>query len=141
MANLIPDFDDLHALRANGEDLVGKLMNNFWQDRQIATDIKEYPDRYEVKADLPGIQKEDITLHYGDDVLSIVATQQKSNEEKDDNGRYLRRERSSSSYQRSFTMRDIDEEKIKATFDNGVLHLILPKKTLAEQPGKTIPID
>ena len=80
MANLIPDFDDLHALRANGEDLVGKLMNNFWQDRQIATDIKEYPDRYEVKADLPGIQKEDITLHYGDDVLSIAAFQKTSSE-------------------------------------------------------------
>ena len=141
MANLIPDFDDLHALRANGEDLVGKLMNNFWQDRQIATDIKEYPDRYEIKADLPGITKENITLHYGDEVLSIEALQEKQTEEKDEEGRYLRRERSTSSYQRSFTMKDIDEDQIKATFENGVLHLVLPKKTLEQQPGKTIPID
>ena len=73
--------------------------------------------------------------------MSIAAIQKTSSEEKDDEGRYLRRERSSSSYQRSFTMKDIDEEKIKATFDNGVLHLTLPKKTLAEQPGKTIPIE
>lgn len=141
MANLIPDFDDLHALRANGEDLVGKLMNNFWQDRQIATDIKEYPDRYEIEADLPGVAKENITLHYGDEVLSIEAVQKKSTEEKDDEGRYLRRERSTSSYQRSFTIKDIDEDQIKATFENGVLHLTLPKKTLEQQPGKTIPIN
>ncbi|OTE88988.1 molecular chaperone, partial [Escherichia coli] len=54
MANLIPrDF-------AGGEELLGKLMNSFWQERQMNTDIKEYEDKYLVQADLPGIKKENI---------------------------------------------------------------------------------
>lgn len=142
MANLIPrDFDDLNALRSNSEELMGKLMNNFWQDRQISTDIKEYDDRYEVAADLPGVEKENITVHYADDQLSIAAFQKKELEDSEENGRYLRRERSTASFQRTFTIRNIDEEKITATFKNGVLHLTLPKKTLADQPGKTITIE
>ncbi|EQC78908.1 hypothetical protein HSIEG1_2629 [Enterococcus sp. HSIEG1] len=51
MANLIPR--DLPG----GEELLGKLMNSFWQERQMNTDIKEYEDHYVVKADLPGIKK------------------------------------------------------------------------------------
>ncbi len=142
MANLIPrDFDDLNALRSNSEELMGKLMNNFWQDRQISTDIKEYDDRYEVAADLPGVEKENITVHYADDQLSIAATQKKESNDTDENGRYLRRERSTSSFQRTFTIRNIAEDKITAKFENGVLKLTLPKKALADQPGKTISID
>ncbi|MEG3032374.1 MAG: Hsp20 family protein, partial [Enterococcus sp.] len=50
------------------------------------------------------------------------------------------RERTSSTYERSFAMKDIDEENIKATFENGVLTLELPKKIVKEIHGKDIPI-
>lgn len=138
MANLIPrDLKDL----GNAEDLFGKLMNNFWQERQISTDIKEYDDHYIVKADLPGVEKTDIKVSYVNDILSITATQSSEKEEKDDAGRYLRRERSSSSYQRSFTMQGIDDENIKAKFDNGVLNLNLPKAGYKDAPGNNIAIE
>ncbi len=134
MADLFPrSFSD-------GEEMIGRLMNNFWQDRSLATDIKEFDSYYEVKADLPGINKEDIKVTYANDTLTIRAKHTANNEEKDDDGHYLRRERTSSTYGRSFAMKDIDEENIKATFENGVLTLELPKKIVKEIHGKDIPI-
>lgn len=134
MADLFPrSFSD-------GEEMIGRLMNNFWQDRSLATDIKEFDSYYEVKADLPGINKEDIKVTYANNTLTIRAKHTANNEEKDDDGHYLRRERTSSTYERSFAMKDIDEENIKATFENGVLTLELPKKIVKEIHGKDIPI-
>ena len=125
---------------SDGEEMIGRLMNNFWEDRSLATDIKEFDSYYEVKADLPGINKEDIKVTYANDTLTIRAKHTANNEEKDDDGHYLRRERTSSTYERSFAMKDIDEENIKATFENGVLTLELPKKIVKEIHGKDIPI-
>lgn len=134
MADLFPrSFSD-------GEEMIGRLMNNFWQDRSLATDIKEFDSYYEVKADLPGIKKEDIKVTYANDTLRIRAKHTANSEEKDDDGHYLRRERTSSTYERSFAMKDIDEENIKASFENGVLTLELPKKVVKEIHGKDIPI-
>ena len=66
MADLFPrSFSD-------GEEMIGRLMNNFWQDRSLATDIKEFDSYYEVKADLPGIKKEDIKVTYANDTLSLI---------------------------------------------------------------------
>ncbi|OTN77981.1 hypothetical protein A5886_003082 [Enterococcus sp. 8G7_MSG3316] len=135
MANLIPkDF-------TGGEELLGKLMNSFWQERQMNTDIKEYEDQYLVKADLPGIKKENIRVSYVNNTLTISATQTDELEEKDDLGHYLRKERSSSAYQRTFTITDIDDASIKAKFEDGVLTLTLPKASYKDAPAKNIPID
>ncbi|WP_430610489.1 Hsp20/alpha crystallin family protein [Enterococcus sp. DIV0876] len=135
MANLIPkDF-------TGGEELLGKLMNSFWQERQMNTDIKEFEDRYLVKADLPGIKKENIRVSYVNNTLTISATQTDDLEEKDDLGHYLRKERSSSAYQRTFTITDIDEASIKAKFEDGVLTLTLPKASYKDAPAKNIPIE
>lgn len=135
MANLIPkDF-------TGGEELLGKLMNSFWQERQMNTDIKEYEDQYLVKADLPGIKKENIRVSYVNNTLTISATQTDEVEEKDNLGHYLRKERSSSAYQRTFTITDIDEASIKAKFEDGVLTLTLPKASYKDAPAKNIPIE
>ena len=135
MANLIPR--DL----AGGEELLGKLMNSFWQERQMNTDIKEYEDKYLVQADLPGIKKENIRVSYVNNTLTISAAQTETTETEDDFGRYLRKERSSSAYQRTFTITDIDEESIKAVFEDGVLTLTLPKASYKDAPAKNIPIE
>lgn len=95
MADLFPrSFSD-------GEEMIGRLMNNFWQDRSLATDIKEFDSYYEVKADLPGIKKEDIKVTYANDTLTIRAKHTANSEEKDDDGHYLRRERTSSTDRKS----------------------------------------
>ncbi len=130
MANLIPrDF-------AGGEELLGKLMNSFWQERQMNTDIKEYEDKYLVQADLPGIKKENIRVSYVNNTLTISAAQTETTETEEDFGHYLRKERSSSAYQRTFTITDIDDESIKAVFEDGVLTLTLPKPATKMHPQK-----
>lgn len=126
-------------LQGNSEELSGRIMNNFWQDRQIATDIKEYPDYYEVLADLPGVIKENILVQYGEEQLTISATQEPSENTAED-GRYLRRERSTASFQRIFTIKNIAEDQITAKYENGVLRLVLPKKNPTIPIGKTIPV-
>lgn len=140
MADLFPR--DPRDLAANGEEMLGRLMNNFWGERaSINTDIKEYDDHYEVKADLPGINKDSIKVTYANDTLTISAKQSSESSFQNDNGRFLRKERSSSSFERSFTIRNVDEENIKATFDNGVLSLTLGKRIPKELHGKDIPIE
>lgn len=134
MANLVPKD-------AGGEELFGRLINNFWQDSQLNVDIKELDDRYEVKADLPGFKKEEIHVEYDRDVLLISAKHEKNDETKDENGRYLRRERSTSSYQRQFTIKNVNEDKIKASFNDGVLQLDLPKTKPGKETRKKIEIN
>ncbi|MDT2597597.1 Hsp20/alpha crystallin family protein [Enterococcus dongliensis] len=133
--NLLPKNEWL-----DGEDLVGKLMNTFWDDRKMSVDIRDLDDYYEVKADLPGFEKEEISVHYSNDLLSIDAEHTAENEVKDD-GRFVRRERSSSAYRRQFVVKNIIEEKISAKFKNGVLTLQLPKADDEEKKNKAITID
>lgn len=127
-------------LQGASEELSGRTMNHFWQDRQIATDIKEYPDRYEILADLPGVTKENILVHYDAERLTISATQNFTENDTDD-GHYLRRERATASFQRSFAIKNIVAEEITAKYENGVLRLSLPKQSPNLIVGKIIPVE
>lgn len=80
-------------------------------------------------ADLPGFDREDIHLELQGDVLTITAQHNDEKEDKDEEGKYLCRERSTSSFTRSFDVSGIDTEKITAAYDKGVLTLSLPKQT------------
>ena len=88
------------------------------------TDIREDGDHYVLDADLP-----DIHLELQGDVLTITAQHNDEKEDKDEEGKYLCRERSTSSFTRSFDVSGIDTEKITAAYDKGVLTLSLPKQT------------
>ncbi|WP_277631287.1 Hsp20/alpha crystallin family protein [Atopococcus tabaci] len=92
------------------------------------TDIRETDNEYILEADLPGMAKENIHLEYHDNVLSIAAQQEEGKDETDEEGNYLRRERTSRSFRRQFLLRDVDEHNIAASFENGVLTVHLPKK-------------
>ena len=93
------------------------------------TDIREEGDHYVLDADLPGFDREDIHLELQGDVLTITAQHNNEKEDKDEEGKYLCRERSTSSFTRSFDVSGIDTEKITAAYDKGVLTLTLPKQT------------
>ena len=94
----------------------------------MKTDVIEKDNCYQLEAELPGVNKEDINIDLKNDVLTISASHSENNDEKDNNGKYIRRERRSSSYQRSFRVEGLKPEDIIAQYRNGVLTVTLPKK-------------
>ena len=101
------------------------------------TDIRDKGDSYVLEAELPGFKKEDIALDLKEGILTITAIHTESNEEKDDKGTYIRRERRYGSFQRSFDVTGIDEGGISAAYQDGVLSINLPKAKVVEpQPYK-----
>lgn len=89
-------------------------------------DIYEKDNGYCIEMDLPGLNKENIDLDFDKGYLTITATKEENNDSESKN--FIRRERSFGKYQRQFYMGDIDEESIKAEFNNGILKVIVPKK-------------
>ena len=105
---------------------------------KFKVDVKDKGSEYELTAELPGVNKEDIALNYNNGYLTISAQKNESKNEEKEN--YIRRERHSGSLSRSFYIDDIDESKIAAEFNNGVLKIDLPKSTVETQRPKQIPI-
>lgn len=96
---------------------------------RMPVDVAERDGIYELKADLPGVKKEDINVRIDGNLVQIDAQASQSKEEKSAAGTILRSERYQGSVSRTFSMaQDIDEAKVKAKFQDGVLVLELPKK-------------
>lgn len=90
-------------------------------------DIKEEADRYVVQADLPGVKPEDIEVTLQNGVLTIKGERQTEAKEEKEN--YRRIERFYGSFFRRFTLPEtVEEEKIEANYDKGVLTISIPKK-------------
>lgn len=90
-------------------------------------DIEDKGSEYVLKADLPGMTKEDVQLTYNNDVLTLSARHEESNDESDEQKNYIRKERMSSSFCRQFMVHNIQKDGIKASFKDGVLEVELPK--------------
>ena len=116
------------------------LMDDFWRDPfrdfsgfqptndLMKTDIKDKEDSYELSISLPGVKKEDIQAELKDGYLTISATSAQENDEKDENDRYIRRERYYGSATRSFYVgENVEQEDIKAKYESGILTLNVPK--------------
>jgi HSP20 family protein len=102
-----------------------------------AVDIVERENDFLVKVELPGVHKEDVKITVQDDLLTIRGEKKSEEEKKGEN--YHRVERSYGNFQRSFTLpSSIKNEKIEASFINGVLHVTLPK--LEEAKPKEIEV-
>ena len=110
----------------------------------MRTDIKETDAGFEVTIDLPGFKKDDVQAELISPYLTITAQTQSESEDKDEEGTYVRKERFSGKCSRTFYVGDdIEEDDIKAKFEDGVLKIAVPKKQ--EQPKleekKTISIE
>ena len=94
------------------------------------TDIKEHDNSYELKMDLPGFTKDEISAELENGYLTIRAAKGLDKDEKEKKtGKYIRRERYAGACQRSFYVgEDITQEDIKASFKHGILKLDIPKK-------------
>jgi len=94
----------------------------------MKTDVKETENSYELDIELPGYKKEDVKAHLKDGYLTVNASNSVNNDEKDNNGKYIRRERYVGSVSRSFYVgEDVTEQNVAAKFENGVLKLTIPK--------------
>ncbi len=121
--NLLDDFFDAVPMGFGRRQAEGLMK----------TDVKEMDHGYEITMNLPGVKKEDVKAELKDGYLTINAVSNSSRDEKDNNGRYIRRERYRGSCSRSFYVGDqVTETDIKAKFENGTLQMLIPKKE--EQP-------
>jgi HSP20 family molecular chaperone IbpA len=103
----------------------------------MKTDVKETENGYEVDIELPGYKKEDIKAHLKDGYLTISAEKQTKSEQKDEEGRYIRKERYSGSMSRQFYVgRGVTETDIHARFEDGILKLALPKQNATKVEEK-----
>ncbi|MGM9653549.1 MAG: Hsp20/alpha crystallin family protein [Eubacteriales bacterium] len=91
-------------------------------------DVKDTGKAYEIEMDMPGFKKEDIHLDVENGFLKVTAERRASSEEKDKDGGVLRSERLFGSFSRSFDLAGVQEADITASYDGGVLKLVLPKK-------------
>jgi HSP20 family protein len=96
---------------------------------RMRIDVTETPQAYAVEADLPGVNKEDIDVRVHGNLVQIDAEIKRQSQRPTNGDKLLRSERYQGSISRSFSLaQDIDESKIKAHYDKGVLSLELPKK-------------
>lgn len=132
------------------EDFLGRRLRPFWPERwwpatgmEITTpsvDLYEEKDDIVVKVELPGMEKDNIEVNLTDNRLTIKGEKKKEEEVKKEN--YYRSERSYGSFIRAVELpRDVQADKIKAVFKNGVLEVRLPKTEEAKKKETKIKID
>ena len=135
--NLMDVFDDFDRSFFRGFGNVDHALYGKHAQHMMKTDVKELEDSYEVDVDLPGFKKDEIHLELNNGYLTISTekSMEKTNENK--KGKMLRQERYSGVMQRSFFVGEhLTEEDIKASYDSGVLHVIIPKKDAPKAPEK-----
>lgn len=100
----------------------------------MRTDVKENEQGYEVDIELPGYKKEEVKAELKDGYLTVNALKEVNNDQKDEDGKYVRRERYSGNMSRSFYVgENMTQEDIHAKFENGILTLQIPKKEAKKQ--------
>jgi HSP20 family protein len=106
-----------------------------------SVNIKESNDEFEVELAAPGFVKSDFHIELNNDVLTISSEKTLENETRDDQ-QFARREFSYQSFSRSFTLPNtVDNDKIKARYENGILSVTIPKKEESKpRPAKQIAI-
>ncbi len=101
----------------------------------MKTDVRETDSSYELDIDLPGFKKEEIQVQLENGYLTISASKGLDKDQKDSQGRYIRRERYAGASSRSFYVGDgVSKEDITAKFEDGILRLSVPKKEHKEIP-------
>jgi len=121
--------------------------DDFWgfsgidQQVNVPVNLRETDQAYEMSLIAPGLRKEDFKLNVTDDLLTVSYEQKQEHNEENAQEGWLRKEYKMQSFSRSFSLDDsVDINKITASYDNGVLHLSLPKKENARRISKTIEI-
>ena len=129
------------------DDLFNDFAKGYWvrplampeeAELKMKIEVKENDKAYTVRAEIPGVRKEDIQIDVSGNQVSIRAEAKKEKEEKQGD-KVLHSERSYGMVSRSFTLpADVDAQGAKAEYKDGVLDLALPKKASAQSKRLTI---
>lgn len=124
------DFD--REMRKANKQLYGRNAKH-----EMKTDVHETEAGYEIDMDLPGFKKDQIQLELENGYLTITASKGLDKDEKTKAGKVIRQERFTGAMQRSFYVGShVTEENVKARFEDGVLHLEVPKEETQKVPEK-----
>lgn len=96
----------------------------------MRTDIKENDNEYLLDVELPGLNKDEVKISLDDGYLTISTS--KTENKGDEQNKYIRKEIYTSKQERSFYVGNVDENKIQASFENGILKISVPKEELPE---------
>ena len=135
--NLVDVFDDFDRNFFRGFGNIDHTLYGTHAQNLMKTDVKETEDGYEVDVDLPGFKKDEISLELNNGYLTISTEKSLEKDKENKKGKMLRQERYSGVMQRSFFVGEhLTEEDIKASYENGVLHVMIPKKEARKVPEK-----
>lgn len=127
--------------RLLGNDILD-LENDFWNGSATVplANISETKNEFRVDLCIPGFKRDDFKVEIENGILSVSS--EKKEETKDENETYSRREFSYSSFTRTFELpENVLEDKINAKYDNGMLHIAIPKKEVSiTKPKKAIQV-
>lgn len=133
-------MNDLIKRNGNGLSLFDEVFGGPFNDifssslynrRHASGNVIEYDDRYVVEMEVPGLTKDDIEVAVENNVLSIRAHQETSNEQKDGDGKYLSRRIEKRNYNYSVRLgNNVDVDNIHGNVENGMLLVNLPKKEI-----------
>lgn len=139
MLNLIPFESTGNSIFNYLDNIEKNFFGNFHSGTShFRTDIIDRGDKFILTADIPGYNKEDISIDISEDMLTIKAEKQEETESETNN--YVRRERHMGMLCRSFNVSNIETDDIHAQYKNGVLELELPKKAPEKPDIKRISI-
>jgi HSP20 family protein len=131
-------FAELEDVRSRIDRMFGEMASGGGEQRwNLSLDVVERDDAYVVRADVPGLKPDEVKIEVEDDVLTISAEHEESEEEKKDN--YVRRERRYGAFSRSLNVpKGVTADQIEATSKDGVVEISIPKPK--EQERKAVSI-
>jgi HSP20 family protein len=139
-------FDQLRSMQREMDEMFESFFSTprraeltAFGPRAPLSDIEDKGDSFELKAELPGMKKEDINIEVGENSLTVSAEHKA--EKKDEKKNYYYHERTYSGYRRTFSLpQEIDPDKVEAEYKDGVLKLSMKKIKLPEPKTKQIKI-
>lgn len=138
-------FFDMYELSPFSSALreLGDFERNFFSNASFSgmkCDVEDLGKEYVLSAELPGFDKNDIKVDISDDIMTISASHKSESEQHEARG-YLRRERRYGAFSRSFNISNVHADDIKASYTNGILRIVMPKKTQNEPKNKSLVIE
>jgi HSP20 family protein len=135
---MLPTISRRNWLPEIFDEFFGKGIETAFDDNFRNTipsvNIKEGNDHYTIEFAAPGMSKKDFKIDLHNNVMTVSSDRKEEDKEEKDN--YMRREFRYSSFSRSFTLPDsVDNDKIKAKHDNGILSIVVPKRPDAVEKG------